>query len=88
VYGRYASCYSSVFDMTLARFRLSDTRYTAGGNGNAKFHNFFGISIDIGELNGKHLKIFQKCGRDRFVRGVFLVYRYKLARQTIKRRKI
>jgi len=26
--------------------RLSDTRYSASGNANAKFHNFSGISID------------------------------------------
>jgi len=29
--------------------RLSDTRYSASVNANTKFHNFSGISIDIGE---------------------------------------
>jgi len=51
--------------------RLLNIRYSARGNMIAKYHNFSGTRIEIGECNEKIFKIVQKCGRGRFLVGLY-----------------
>jgi len=69
ILGSLVECYSRVP-------RLSNT-LSKNGCANAKFHNFSGILIDIGEFTRQIYKnvnlfqlFFQKCGRGSFVRFV------------------